>query len=180
MQLWIINDSFKQELTGNLTQYKKTYFIKGIIFTVLGLIACFAPVLAAGFLNYLIGFLLLITGLIQAGISINAHRHWSYYISAMVAITAGLIMIFWPSAGMLALAVMLGIYLFLEGCMEIFAANVYAPTPGWGWMLFSGIVTLALSVFIFAGWPMSAVWVLGLMLGINFVTFGLAMIMLSK
>ena len=46
----------------------------------------------------------------------------------------------------------------------------------WGWMLMSGIVDLILAGIIFAGLPESATWALGLLVGINMLFGGTAMI----
>ena len=43
-------------------------------------------------------------------------------------------------------------------------------------MLFSGIVDLALSVMIFAGLPSTATWAIGLLVGINMIFGGAALI----
>jgi uncharacterized membrane protein HdeD (DUF308 family) len=46
----------------------------------------------------------------------------------------------------------------------------------WGWMLISGIIDLILAGIIFAGLPGTAVWALGLLVGINMVFGGAALI----
>src|SRR5262249_3971459 len=47
----------------------------------------------------------------------------------------------------------------------------------WGWMLFSGIVDLVLAAIIIAGLPGTAAWTLGLLVGINLLMAGLALVM---
>jgi uncharacterized membrane protein HdeD (DUF308 family) len=47
----------------------------------------------------------------------------------------------------------------------------------WGWMLVSGISDLALAAIIILGWPMTAGWALGLLVGINLITSGWAIVM---
>src|SRR5262249_23751223 len=46
----------------------------------------------------------------------------------------------------------------------------------WGWMLASGIVDLILAGIIFAGLPETATWALGLLVGINLLFGGTALI----
>ena len=46
----------------------------------------------------------------------------------------------------------------------------------WGWMLASGVVDLILAGIIFAGLPGTAAWALGLLVGINMLFGGTAMI----
>jgi hypothetical protein len=49
----------------------------------------------------------------------------------------------------------------------------------WGWMLASGIVDLILAALIIKGWPSTASWALGLILGVNLFSSGLAVIMVA-
>jgi uncharacterized membrane protein HdeD (DUF308 family) len=49
----------------------------------------------------------------------------------------------------------------------------------WGWMLLSGIIDLALAMMILAGLPSTAAWALGLLVGINMIFGGAAMIAMA-
>ena len=51
--------------------------------------------------------------------------------------------------------------------------------PEWGWMLVSGIIDLVLAAFIFAGLPSTAAWAIGLLVGINMVFGGSALIAMA-
>jgi uncharacterized membrane protein HdeD (DUF308 family) len=44
-------------------------------------------------------------------------------------------------------------------------------------MLISGLVDIVLALIIMAGFPGTAAWVIGLMVGINFVMMGFAILM---
>jgi uncharacterized membrane protein HdeD (DUF308 family) len=46
----------------------------------------------------------------------------------------------------------------------------------WGWMLASGIIDLILAAIIIAGLPGTAAWALGLLVGINLLIGGAALI----
>lgn len=175
-----VNEKTKKQLTENIKQNKNLYIFNGIMFMVLGIIALFAPMIAAEFLDLLIGCLLFVTGTFQAVVSFAAKRHWTYYLTAVISVMAGLFLILQPAQGVLALAAIVSIILLLQGCMQIFYAGVYAPFKGWGWMLFSGIISISLIILIYIGWPTTAAWFLGILLGINLITVGMAMLMASK
>jgi uncharacterized membrane protein HdeD (DUF308 family) len=49
----------------------------------------------------------------------------------------------------------------------------------WGWMLASGIADLILAGIIIAGWPGTATWALGLIVGVNLITSGAAITMVA-
>jgi uncharacterized membrane protein HdeD (DUF308 family) len=180
MLIWMVNDSVKKQLTENIKQHKKLYIFNGCMFMILGVIAFMAPLVAAEFLDILIGCLLLLTGIVQAGLTVVSKRHWSYYFSAIISIFAGSLMVFFPRTGILALAAIIAIFLLLQGCMQIFSASMYAPFKGWSWMLTSGLISVILAALIYAGWPITAIWFLGVLVGINFISFGISMIVLTK
>lgn len=46
-------------------------------------------------------------------------------------------------------------------------------------MLVSGIADLLLAAIITLGWPMTANWALGLLVGVNLITSGLAVMMVA-
>ena len=49
----------------------------------------------------------------------------------------------------------------------------------WEWMLVSGIIDLVLAGIIFAGLPGTAEWALGLLVGINMVFGGMALVAIA-
>jgi uncharacterized membrane protein HdeD (DUF308 family) len=72
-------------------------------------------------------------------------------------------------------------FFIVEGAVSImFALDHKRELSGqWGWMLVSGIIDLALAIMIFAGLPSTAAWALGLLVGINMVFGGAAMIAMA-
>ena len=80
----------------------------------------------------------------------------------------------YPPINLLAIALLIG------GFIRIFNAFMLKPMSGWGWTLFSGLLTLATGAIILAS-PDSPFWVLGLFLGVdilfqgvNYLTFAAA------
>jgi uncharacterized membrane protein HdeD (DUF308 family) len=69
-------------------------------------------------------------------------------------------------------------FFLIEGIVTIMYAIDHRNqlSTRWGWMLASGVVDLVLAGIIFAGLPGSAAWALGLLVGINLVFGGTAMI----
>jgi hypothetical protein len=51
--------------------------------------------------------------------------------------------------------------------------------PHWKWALFDGIVTLALGIILWASWPVSGLWFLGLAVAISLLLRGWSAIMLA-
>lgn len=169
MQTWI---------EDNIRHHRKAYLFQGFLFVILGAISLFVPMVAAESFELLMGAFLVITGVTQALSGYASNRHKVILLSSMASIIAGALMLIWPDAGVLVLATIVGVFLLAEAIFEIATAVAYAPFTGWIWMLLSGIVTLALATMIFVGWPVSGVWILGILLGINFLFFGMSMLMI--
>jgi len=90
----------------------------------------------------------------------------------------GLILILRPLPGVLTLTMVLIIFFIVEGIVSILAAIQHRNhLRSWGWVLFSGIIDLLLAFLIWDGWPSSAEWAIGLLVGINMLFFGLSLVM---
>jgi uncharacterized membrane protein HdeD (DUF308 family) len=102
---------------------------------------------------------------------------WSM-LTAVLAVVLGLILIVRPFEGVLTLTMVLVAFFIIEGIASIIAAVEHRQHLGsWGWVLFSGIVDLLLAYLIWQGWPSSAAWAIGLLVGINMIFLGLSLVM---
>ena len=68
------------------------------------------------------------------------------------------------------------IYFLANGIGEIIAAFQVKPAQGWGFVLFSGIVSVILAFMIWNQWPLSGAWAIGVLVGIQLIFAGLTMI----
>jgi uncharacterized membrane protein HdeD (DUF308 family) len=127
-----------------------------------------------------IGWLLLFSGIAGLFTTFSVRPmpgFWWSLISALIAIAAGLVLLFWPISGMVSLTLVLIAFFIIEGISSImFAAEHRNELPGSWWvMLLSGIVDLVLAGLIFFALPSSAAWAIGLLVGINLVFGGFAL-----
>jgi uncharacterized membrane protein HdeD (DUF308 family) len=108
----------------------------------------------------------------------NAPGFWWALVSGVVGIAAGIVLIRWPISGTVSLTLVLIAFFIIEGIVTLmYAFEHRAQLSGrWAWMLASGIVDLILAGIIFAGLPETAAWALGLLVGINLLFGGTAMI----
>ena len=58
-------------------------------------------------------------------------------------------------------------------------ASLVDRFPQWGWPLLNGIVTMCVGLIIYDTYPASALWVIGLLVGIELIFNGWTWIMLS-
>ena len=99
-------------------------------------------------------------------------------LSGVLSIVVGLLFIRAPVNALLALTLLLACFLMVEGIFQIVAALSYR-FGAWGWALAGGIIDLILGVMIWQQWPASALWVIGLFLGINLIFRGVNWIALG-
>jgi uncharacterized membrane protein HdeD (DUF308 family) len=157
------------------------FLVEGVVLIVLGMAAIIVPVIATLAFTLVIGWLFLISGgvgLVTTFWMRNAPGFWWSLVSAVIAIAAGIVLILWPISGTVSLTLVLIAFFFVEGVVTIMYAIQHRAqlSHRWGWMLASGIVDLILAGIIFAGLPETATWALGLLVGINMLFGGTAMI----
>jgi uncharacterized membrane protein HdeD (DUF308 family) len=160
------------------------YLIEGIVLLVLGATAIVIPPLATLAATIVLGWLLLVSGimgLITTFWMRQAPGFWWSLVSGVLGIVVGLLLLASPLRGALSLTIVLVAFFVIEGIASImFALDHKRELSGrWGWMLVSGIVDLVLAFFIFAGLPSTAVWAIGLLVGINLVFGGAALISMA-
>ena len=160
------------------------FLCEGIALLVLGMLAIVLPVLASLAATVLFGWLLLLSGVIGLIATWRA-RHapglWWSLLSAVLGIAAGVLLLGWPAQGLFSLTAVLIVFLFLEGLLSIFYALEHrrGVSGRWGWMLASGLVDLVLGAILVAGLPGSAAWALGLLIGVNMIFGGWALILMA-
>jgi uncharacterized membrane protein HdeD (DUF308 family) len=175
---------FQADVTSAIRAHWGFFLAEGIILILLGLAAIAEPLVATFTLSIFIGWLLIISGFVGLFSTFKmrpAPGFWWSLISAILAIVVGGLLIWHPLAGAFSLTLALIIFFIIEGIASIlFAIEYRRDLPArWGWMVASGIVDLILAVIILLGLPGSALWALGLLLGINMVFGGTTLALLA-
>lgn len=163
-------------------EHWKLFLIEGIVLVVLGIAAVLLPVIATITFTILIGWLFLISGAVGLATTLwmrhAAPGFWWSLLSALIGIVAGILLLLWPVTGSLSLTLLLSAFFIVEGVASIMYAIEHRNqlSGRWGWMLISGIVDLILAAIIIVGLPGTALWALGLLVGINLLFGGVALI----
>jgi uncharacterized membrane protein HdeD (DUF308 family) len=160
------------------------FLIEGIVLLVLGAIAVVVPPLATLAFTIFFGWLILISGVIGLITTFwmkGAPGFWWSLLSAILGIVVGVMLLASPVIGALSLTFVLIGFFLVEGAVSImFALDHKRELSGqWGWMLFSGIIDLILAFMILAGLPSTAAWAIGLLVGINMIFGGAALIAMA-
>ena len=168
----------------SLHEHWVLYLIEGVVLVVLGATAIVLPPIATLAVTILIGWVLLVSGIVGL-ITTFWMRHapgfWWSLLSAVLALVVGGLLLASPLRGAVSLTIVLVAFFIIEGIASImFALDHKREFSGrWGWMLASGVVDLILAALIFAGLPSSAAWAIGLLVGINLVFGGAALISMA-
>ena len=174
-------EGIRRRMAATIHAHWKLVLAQGILLMVFGLLAVAMPNIATLAVEIFVGWLFFIAGIFRAVSVWHAQQMpgfgWSM-LSALLAVLLGLILIARPLAGVLTLTMVLIAFFVLEGITAIVVAVQHREhLRSWGWVLFSGIVDLLLAYLIWAGWPNSTDWAIGLLVGINMAFLGLSLLM---
>src|SRR5262245_19168487 len=177
-------NQLQRALAQSVRQHWVLFLIEGIVLVVLGLLAIIIPPLATIAVTIFLGWLFLISGILGLVTTFWA-RHapgfWWSLLSAVLAIAAGIVLLVWPISGAISLTLLLIVFFIIEGVLSIMYALEHKKelSGRWGWMLASGIIDLILAGLILIGLPGTAAWALGLLVGINMLFGGSALIAMA-
>jgi uncharacterized membrane protein HdeD (DUF308 family) len=174
----------REQLSSAVRRHWVLFLCEGIALVILGLVAVLAPAIASVAATVFFGWLLLLSGVVGLIATLRARQApgfaWSL-LSALVGILAGALLLAWPLRGTLSLTAVLIAFLLVEGGASIMYALEHksALSGRWGWMLASGIADVLLGLLLFIGLPGTALWALGLVVGINLLFGGWALILMA-
>ena len=155
----------------------------GVLTVIAGVIAIFAPLGSGLGITIFIGVALVIGGgarIIAAFGADSFGQGALAFIGGLLGAVAGVILAARPELGLATLTLLVGSYLLFDGIASAVLAFRVRPDQGWGWILFSGIVTVLLGILLLAEWPLSGAWALGTLVGVNLLFSGFAMISIGS
>jgi uncharacterized membrane protein HdeD (DUF308 family) len=171
-------------VAASLHEHWALFLTEGIVLLILGITAILLPPIATLAVEIVIGWVLLVSGivgLISTFRMRSAPGFWWSLFSALLGIVAGVVLLRWPLSGTISLTLILTVFLSLEGIASIMLAFTHSRgfSARWGLMLVSGLIDLILAGIIFFGLPGTAAWAIGLLVGINLVFGGIALISMA-
>jgi uncharacterized membrane protein HdeD (DUF308 family) len=173
---------FRQAMRETVKRYSLWYLIQGVLLIVAGIFAIIYPVISSVAVIVTLGWLLIISGILQAFSLIGA-RHvphfWLQLISLILAVVIGLLFVRNTEQGLATITLLLIVFFMIEGFSKVVFALTIRPFPNWAWVLASGLVGIALSLILWASLPVTAVWLVGVLLGIQLISVGTALAYLA-
>lgn len=169
--------------TKQLISEKWGWFLAlGIVLILAGIAAIAFPLLSSIAAKLVLGWLFIIGGVMMIVHAFQAPGWsgflWELLIGILYAVVGGYLA-FFPLSGLLTLTVLIAALFIAEGIFEAIMAFRVRPHEGWVWLLLSGIAALAVGVIIAMGLPESAIWAIGLLVGINLLFSGWSYVFLA-
>jgi uncharacterized membrane protein HdeD (DUF308 family) len=171
-----------ESLKHTIQENRTSIMIFGIIMTLIGVVALVYPLTTAIVVKIMIGWVLLIAGLSQIIFSFSTTRWTDFFLELLIGILfaiVGIWLAFFPLTGILTLTLLLAFTFIIQGALGIVSSFRMRPHEGWGWVLFAGILGVVIGLMILGGFPSSAAWAIGLLVGINLIASGVAYIALA-
>jgi len=177
MSLDAAAEVFRDAMREAVKRYSLWYLIEGVLLVVAGMLAIIFPMVSSIAAIVLLGWLLIVSGILQ-GFSLLGARHvphfWLQLISVVLSILIGFLFLRDPEQGLLTITLLLIVFFMMEGISKVVFALTIKPFPNWGWVLASGVVGIVLSALLWASLPVTAVWLVGLLLGLQLISVGAA------
>jgi uncharacterized membrane protein HdeD (DUF308 family) len=169
-------------ITGIAKQSLNWSIVFSIFMIVAGILAIAMPPVAGLAVNIIVAWLLLLSGAMHIVFAWHTRTVGAVLWEVLLGLLYGAIGVYLlaqPVAGLAALTLALAIYLFLEAVLEFTVWTYLRRLPGAGWLLFDGLITLALAVMIWRTWPSNTEWVIGTIVGLSMLFSGFSRLMLS-
>ncbi len=175
-----------------LGKFRTGLWIAGAASIILGALAIIFPFVATLAAGLVFGVLLAALGVIEiirALFSPGSDQRLWVLAFGLLSLAAGVVLLLYPFEGILTLTVLLATFFVLGGIVKLLGAWQISPPRrragkqpeirGWGWLAFSGVVSVVLGALLFLGLPVSAVWALGLLIGFDLIFLGVSQIAIA-
>lgn len=149
----------------------------GVIAMLIGLLIMASPLVAGISVALMVGIMLVISGLAQLVFAFKSGSGIFAIILGALTVIIGGYMVSNLNVALAALTFFLAAYLIASGISEALMSFQARPAQGWGWALFSGILSVVLGVMIWAQAPLSGAWAVGILIGIRVFFSGWTLLM---
>ena len=154
----------------------------GILLIVAGILALLMPEIAAMATVLTFAWLMIFAGAVEVvhALQMRHRPGFGWKLAAgIITLILGLLVLFFPLAGIATLALWIGALIFAGGIVRLILAFRVRPAKGWGWVLVDGILSIVVGGLIAWGWPASSIAFIGLLAGFWLLFSGFWRIMLD-
>lgn len=169
---------------GNTRHQQTEYFTKytqntGIVMLVIGVLGILVPNFIALSFNAFVGSFFLLAAL---ALAYNAWQHksanMSFWFKPFILTLLAFIILLHPAIILSVLGLLIAVYFMLSGFSSMMLAFELKSSAKW-FSLFNGMLSFVLGVIVFDSWPFASVWLIGLIIGVNFLFDGIALLSIA-
>ena len=176
-------EEVRQEVQQVVKEGGTLLVLTGILGILAGIFCIVAPAFAGWVTTLMIGIMMILLGILQiaGGIDLpkgTKGRGWTIT-GGVAAVILGILFATKTFDALAVLTWIIAVFLVVEGILRIAGSLELKPAEGWGWLMVGGIAAIILGFMLMAGWPESALWFVGTVIGIHFLMSGFARVMLG-
>ena len=174
--------SSTSSVSGQISAHPRSALVVGLLLIVLGAAAMLMPRASTIAVNVIVGWLLLLSGEVYGWSAFSMHGGWQIagtVALAVLSVAVGVLLLVFPLRGAITLTLVMSVFFLASGGAKLYGAIRNRLVRGWWWGVISGVASLAIAGLIFAGWPAIGTWALGLLVGVDLIFSGAALIALS-
>lgn len=159
------------------------FMFLGILLLLLGVLCIVGNVVATFATVITLGWFLVLSGVVALIHAFRVHAWGSgfslHLLSALLRGFMGYLLIRYPGSGAVTLTLLLAFFLIVGGLFRAIAAGTL-KFPRWGWAVLSGVISLMLGVMLLAQMPVSSLWFIGFVIGVDMIFEGASLIGLAS
>jgi uncharacterized membrane protein HdeD (DUF308 family) len=175
-------EQIQQNLLEYMQAHWRLFMFEGVFFILFGFAAIIVPQVFTVVIVIFLGWLIVFGGIIHLcrALYFRAMPGFGLWLGlGLLQLIVGFLLIADPIAGVLTLTMMMALFFAIEGIIKIYLALMMRPLTDWSYVLFSGITAVVIAALILVFWSETALWLLGLFLGINMIVLGVSMLKMS-
>ena len=156
--------------------------ISGFFLVVLGILAIVAPFFTGLAASSIVAALMIAAGMTLLFYCFKAKsfgRGFGQFLLGGITVAAGTFMLAEPMLTLYSITAVLLAFFLADGVVTVYQGFKHKPQDGWGWVVFSGLSSIALAVLIGYGWPDSGQYAVGILVGVRFLIAGWSIAMLG-
>ena len=179
MWKWHQNLNLEMNVNKNLVDnFKKHAKIGGSILVLMGAAGIIFPQLMSITTVIIVGYLMMFAGISIGFLTYKSNKEdWVGWLKSFVLLLSSFFILFYPLQGAAALGLVFAVYFFTDAFAGFSLAFSLRPQKIWIVWLFNAITSLALGVLFVIGWPMSSLYLIGILVGISLLFDGIALLL---
>jgi len=178
MSLDAAAEVLRDAMRETVRRHSLWYLVQAALMILGGILALVYPVISSVAVIRVLGWILIINGIVQGFSLIGARQvphFWLQLISLVLSMLVGVLILRNTGDSLLALTLLLIVFFMVEGISKVIFSLTIRPFPNWGWVLASGLVAIGLAFILWGSLPVTALWLLGVFIGIQLICEGAAL-----